>query len=220
MTSTAFIDIHSHKKAREENCFSVRNIHANFSAIPSDELVSLGIHPWYIKEETSEKELLLIQTAAANHNVVAIGECGLDKLSAVNFELQKNIFIAQLKIAEQVKKPVIIHCVKAFEELIRIKKGMNIHVPMIVHGYNNNGQILEQLIKNNFYISLGKALLVANSNASVVISKIPIEKLFLETDDGDVSIKSIFERASVLLKLNKEGLIKKIDDNFKNVFKK
>jgi len=215
-----YINIHSHV-SNEENSIVISNRSEDFSLpLSEDAIYSMGIHPWYINQESIEKELSLLALNARNSNVIAIGECGLDKLSSVDFDLQKDIFIAQVKIAEDLNKPLIIHCVKAFDDLIRIKKEIKISVPIIIHGYNNNEQILEQLIKNDFYISLGKALLVDNSNASTVISKIPIEKLFFETDDADVSIKSIFERASVLLMLNKEELKKKIDDNFKNVFKK
>jgi TatD DNase family protein len=213
-----YVNIHSHSSG-EDGVVCIKNISNGFNAPPSDELISIGIHPWYIQKETVEEELTLIANNATNKNVLAIGECGLDKLSEVDFELQKSVFVAHLKIAEQVKKPVIIHCVKAFDELIKIKKELNVTVPMIVHGYNNNGQIAEQLIKNSFYFSFGKALLNENSNATKVISKIPTDKLFLETDDGDISIKRIFEAVSLTKSCSEEELKKKVFSNFINLFK-
>ena len=113
---------------------------------------------------------------------------------------------------------MIIHCVKAFDELIRIKKELNVRVPMIVHGYNNNKQIAAKLLENNFYFSFGKALLKEDSNASKIISTIPIGQLFLETDDTDIPIKSIFEKASHYLQMNEAALKEKIYLNFKRIF--
>lgn len=213
-----YVNIHSHSSG-EDGIVCIKNISNGFNALPSDEFISIGIHPWYIKKETVEQELGLITKNTENKNVLAIGECGLDKLSEIDFELQKSVFVAQLKIAEQIKKPVIIHCVKAFDELVKIKKELNVSVPMIVHGYNNNEQIAEQLIKNDFYLSFGKALLNTNSNAAKVISKIPTEKLFLETDDADVSIKRIFENVSLIKNCSGEELKKKVYSNFINLFK-
>ena len=213
----SYTNIHSHFLI-ENDAIGIKNSSTNFSDFTTAKYCSIGIHPWYIKEKIVEQELFYIQQNSIANNVLAIGECGLDKLSEVDFQLQKNMFIAQLKISEQVKKPVIIHCVKAFDELIKIKKELNLTVPLIVHGYNNNKQIAEQLIKNGFYISFGKALLKPNSNAVKVISKIPMDKLFLETDDEDVSIKCIFEVASALLIVNKDELKEKIFSNFIKTF--
>jgi TatD DNase family protein len=113
---------------------------------------------------------------------------------------------------------MIIHCVKAFNELIRIKKENKVSVPMIIHGFNNNEQIAEQLLKENFYLSFGKAILINNSNAQKVFKNTGIEKLFLETDDSDVSIKSIFDKAAELKGMSVEELKEKIYLNFKTIF--
>lgn len=218
MKVVPFTNIHSHHSS-EKDFITIKNISSDFESLPNEEFVSIGIHPWYINKGNYEQELSLIKISAVNKNVLAIGECGLDKLSDVDFELQKNIFISQIKIAEKVQKPLIIHCVKAFDDLIRIKKEMKVGVQMIIHGFNNNLQIAEQLIKNDFYISFGKALLNKDSNASTIISKIPTDKLFLETDDANVSIKSIFDAAAMVTNNFEDELKQKIFSNFIKVFK-
>jgi TatD DNase family protein len=218
MNNIPFINIHTHAFA-EPNILCIKNSAKNFNSLPTSEFISIGIHPWYINEKSLNEEIDIIQKNARNKNVLAIGECGLDKLATTELSIQEHIFKAQLEIAAQVQKPLIVHCVKAFDSLVRIKKEMNVHVPMIVHGFNNNEQIAKELIKNGFYLSFGKALLQENSNASKAIKLVPIDSIFLETDDADISIKSIFEAASKLLIIEEGLLVQHIYSNFKRVFK-
>ena len=76
---------------------------------------------------------------------------------------------------------------------------------MIVHGFNNSPMIAQILLEKGFYLSLGFAILQENSNAAQILSQIPLEKLFFETDDKDISISEIYEKASFIIKtpLNK-----------------
>jgi TatD DNase family protein len=213
---TPYINIHTHLPS-EDGVISIYNAGADPEKLLSYQFISLGIHPWYIREMNIELALDFIRKNAPSKQVFAIGECGLDKLAEVPVSEQEKIFIAQIKIAEAVKKPMIIHCVKAFEELIRIKKEQKISIPLIVHGFNNKEQIAEQLIKNGFYISFGKALLIVNSNAQKIIQQIDYKHFFLETDDSNNSIKGIFEKASHLKKINIEELKKQMTINFKTL---
>jgi len=218
MNNIPFTNIHTHTTA-ELNILSIKNSAKNLNSLPTSEFISIGIHPWYINEKSATEEINFIQNNAQNKNVLAIGECGLDKFATAEFSLQEIIFKEQLKIADQFQKPVIIHCVKAFDSLVRIKKEMNVNVPMIVHGFNNNEQIAKELIKNGFYLSFGKALLQENSNATKAIQLASIDSIFLETDDAVISIKAIFEAASSLLKIEERQLVQHIYSNFKRVFK-
>jgi len=213
-----FVNLHTHILSNSSNTLEIKNIDnvAGFNA-PTN-YYSVGIHPWKINGSNYESEIDTLKKLAIQKNVIAIGECGLDKLINIDFEIQDLIFRSQISIAEQVQKPLIVHCVKAFDELIRIKKELKISVPIIVHGFNNKKEIAAQLLKNGFYLSIGKALLNENSNASKNISSLPIEKIFLETDDADVSIKSIFEAAAKYLQIEIEVLKQQIHTNFKNNF--
>ncbi len=212
-----FINIHSHKSERE-NEQNIRNLF--LSDYSKDTNCSLGIHPWYINLDTVNDDLKLLNQLAKENNVLVIGECGLDKLVDIDLTIQEKIFKEQIKIAELNQKPIIVHCVKAFDDLIRIKKECAVSVPMIVHGFNNNKQIAEQLLKNGFYISFGKALLKEGSNASKVICGIPIERIFLETDDADILIKTIFDKASQLKSIGIDELKEKMIINFEKIIKK
>jgi TatD DNase family protein len=214
---TIYIDIHTHHYI-ENDVIHILNLSPNNTTIPLDIFFSIGLHPWFINEKNINSELEYLRKNISNKNMLAIGECGLDKSIDIPLQIQESIFIEQLKIAEQNKKTIIIHCVKAFNEVIRIKNELKLSVPFIIHGFNNNKQILEQLLKNGFYISFGKALLNGNSNASKFISMVPLEKIFLETDDADISIKIIFEAAAKQLQIDTEKLKEQIYTNFNNVF--
>lgn len=211
-----YINIHTHNIFGKEGLFI---LNLSSERYVDGTYCSVGIHPWYINLNTVERDLAKLKSLASKTNVLAIGECGLDKLIDVSLEQQEVIFKEQLNIAEYVQKPVIVHCVKAFDSLIRIKKECKVSVPLIVHGYNNNRQIMLELLKNGFYISFGKALLQNESNASKLISTVAVEKLFLETDDADVAIKTIFEKAAELKSVHVNKLKEKVFLNFKQLFK-
>ncbi len=210
-----YIDIHTHSLKKSET-IQVYNqpIEETFHA----NLCSVGIHPWHIDIANTKQQLEKLETLLESKKALAIGECGLDKLIDVPIQLQETIFKEQLRLAEKHKKTIIIHCVRAFDDLLRIRKEMKLTVPMIVHGFNNNKEIALQLLKSGCYFSFGKALLIKDSNASQVISIIPSDRLFLETDDADTTIENIYSAASNILNLETETLKKIISANFKNVF--
>ncbi|MES2517194.1 MAG: TatD family hydrolase [Bacteroidota bacterium] len=214
-----FIDIHTHNQTPEEGALKIINAPQfwDFSEQTST-YFSLGLHPWYLDKNTFESEFEKLEQNAKNQQVAMIGECGLDRNTDIDLAFQTEIFIRQIQLAERLQKPVIIHCVRAFPEIIAIKKKLNPSVPMIIHGFNNNLQICQQLIQHQFHISLGAALLNPNSNASKVISMIPKEKLFLETDDKNCTISSIFVLASTYRNVQIEILQESIKNNFNRIF--
>lgn len=190
-----YLNIHTHLSTGNPDEISVQNfIVGKDETIPRG-LFSAGIHPWYLGENV-DSLLEKLSKIVPNSNCFAVGECGLDRNIGTDLALQTQVFTQQIQLAESLQKPVIVHCVKAFTELIALKKKLKVSVPMLVHGFNNNLQICEQLISNGFYISLGSALLKSDSNASKAIKKIPIKQLFLETDDKNHTIETIFMAAS------------------------
>lgn len=176
--------------------------------------LSAGIHPWYINEKLYNLQLKKLAAIAKEPAIKFIGECGLDRLKGAPLPLQEEIFIKQIRIAEDLKKPVIIHCVRCYNELISIKKIVRPRVPFIVHGFNTKIEIARQLLDKGFYLSLGGALLQKDSNALKVLQEIPLEKLFLETDDKDISIIDIYQKAAEIKSLSIEELEKIVFDNY------
>lgn len=204
-----FLNIHTHHPEKQDNEQIIYNLIIPESEEALDSFheeipniwLSAGIHPWYIAEDNQKKQLELLSQLANYQQVKFIGECGLDRLKGSPLPLQEEIFIKQIRIAEEVKKPILIHCVKCFNELISIKKIVRPKVPMIIHGFNNNLEIAQSLVERGFYFSIGAALMNEESNAAKVLQQVPIEKLFFETDDKEISIQKIYEKASYLLNI-------------------
>ena len=212
-----YFNLHTHHFTNDDEVLELVNQYPKSfdDAIPC---FSIGIHPWYIKEEDIEEELRIIEDKIQLKECLAIGECGLDKRIEVPFDLQVEVFEKQLALAEKQKLPVVLHCVAAFQELIEIKKRRDIKVPMIIHGFSKNQQLAKQLLDNGFYISFGKYLM-QKPELEAVFKTIPNDRFFLETDTISESIKKVYELAGKYKNISQEELKNTIIQNFNTVFK-
>jgi TatD DNase family protein len=179
---------------------------------------SIGIHPWYIDENRLESDLNSIKNKLQLKECIALGECGLDKRIETPLEVQISVFEKQIALAEKYQKPLVLHLVGAFEELISIKKRLKVSVPMIIHGFSKNQQVAKQLIENGFYLSFGKYLL-RNPELEAVFQSIPNDKFFLETDTIDETIEEVYALAAKYKNITIEDLIEMVNSNFETVFK-
>jgi TatD DNase family protein len=184
------------------------------AAIP---FYSIGIHPLYINEDRLEKDFQVVDEKLALPECLALGECGLDKRAETPFEVQQSVFERQLALAEKHKKPVVIHCVAAFQELIETKKRLKIGVPMIVHGFSKKMELAKQLIDNGFYVSFGKNLL-RNPELESVFKSIPNDRFLLETDMIEEGIQDIYALASKYKGLELKELQQIVNKNYSMVF--
>ena len=164
------------------------------------------------------QELALLDQYVALPQVAALGECGLDKRIAVPFALQQQVFEAQLHLAQQVQKPVIIHCVAAFQELISIVSAQQITVPIIIHGFSKNEQLAQQLLQQGYYLSFGKYLFQQPELAEA-LAKVPHDRFFLETDAMDRSIQEVYVKAAECKKMSIDQIKSSLNCTFAAVFK-
>jgi TatD DNase family protein len=213
-----FFNLHTHQSSIQVDVLELVNQYPQeFDAsIPN---YSIGIHPWHIVEDRIDEDLSIIESKLKDEKCLAIGECGLDKRIEYPIALQQMVFEKQLALAEKYRKPVVIHCVAAFQEVIVIKKKMAISVPMIIHGFSKNKETAEQLIANGFYISFGKYLL-RNPELELVFKNIPKERLFLETDTIEEGIAAVYELAAKYRNIETEEMMAIINANFDTVFNK
>jgi TatD DNase family protein len=229
----AFLNFHTHQLIENTNERSVFNIilgkkDTQKGLIQPNENIeleknrwfSVGLHPWFLDEDSWQNHLHQVSNFAQKPNCIAIGECGLDRLIDKDLAFQRKVFEQQLTLAYELQKPVIVHCVRAFDELLAIKKRFAKDLTLIIHGFNNKPIIAQELLKHGCYFSLGKALLKPTSNVSILIQDLPLEKLFLETDDSDLAISAIFASVSQKLGKNKEDLNQQIWYNFEQIFPK
>lgn len=211
-----FFNFHTHQFTNQSNILELVNQYPqDFDA--SIPFYSIGIHPWYINEEQIDTDLKIIEEKLQTKNCLALGECGLDKRIEIPLEQQILVFEKQLVLAEKYNKPVVIHCVAAFQEVIEIKKRLKISVPMIIHGFSKNSQIASQLIKEGFYISFGKYLL-KNPDLKTVFQNVPNDRFFLETDTIEESIQQVYELAAQYNSITVKELEVIISSNYEEVF--
>ena len=212
-----FIDIHTHISSIQKDVFSIENKYPNSTDFSTP--FSIGIHPWYISENTLQNDIKIIEEQLSSENCYALGECGLDRITDVDFSLQIKVFKQQIRLSEKYNKPLIIHCVRAFQEIIQLKKEMNPKQPWIVHGFNKNHQIALDLIRHQICMSFGKSLL-KNEKLQETFSKLPLDFLFLETDTSEEHIENIYNIASELRKTEKQIIINTVKQNFSRIFKR
>ena len=157
---------------------------------------SFGIHPWKADNETAAeyntfKALYLEYFAAAD----IIGECGLDKVCDVPFEVQMRLFRWQIELSRELRKPMVIHCVRAFNELVQIRK-VDLDETWVVHGFTGSLQLAEQLWKSGIWVSYGAALLDNRRKKVRDCLKDNPNPFLLETDDNRCGIQSVYEAAA------------------------
>lgn len=217
-----FFDFHTHAGVNREDVKTIRNVivpngtsgeRGFWTETDKHQWVSAGIHPWYINEKNYSAQLDLLRELAGKDQVRLIGECGLDRLRGPNLNLQMLIFTEQINLSEELKKPVLVHCVRCFSELLHLNKISKPTVPLIVHGFNNKMELARQLIDGGFYLSFGAALLNSESNAVKIFGEIPAERIFLETDDKDVAIECVYEKAATLKNVSVNALKESIFAN-------
>ncbi|RAR46975.1 TatD family hydrolase [Flavobacterium lacus] len=216
-TVSKLFNLHTHSYTNQENILELVNQYPwEFDEkIP---LYSIGIHPWYIDESRLDSDLQLINEKLSLSNCLALGECGLDKRIEIPMEIQEKVFKAQILLAEKHQKPLVLHCVAAFQEIIQIKKEQKVTVPMIIHGFSKNEQTAKQLLDNGFYLSFGKYLL-RNPELKSVFQSVPNNRLFLETDTIEESLEEVYALAANYKSIEIEEIKSIIQTNFEKVFR-
>lgn len=215
-----FIDIHTHGSGSADGIFSVENIIAHEGTDPgtiSANAFTAGIHPWHLNEANRESLIDFIRKISGNPSLIAFGEAGFDKLRGPSIELQRSTFAEQVKIAGENGKPLIIHCVKAWDELLAAHKNLKPLTPWMVHGFRGKKELALQLIKRGMYLSFWFDFVIRSESAEL-LRYLPKEKIFLETDGAEVDIRNIYNKVSVDLAVSVDELKSIILGNYKQLF--
>ena len=213
-----YINIHTHHAAlARENCFQVMNFYSQFELAASGSYCTLGLHPWFL--ENYDLNLDILKKYAHLPNVLGIGECGLDKDCLTDFETQKSVFKQQILLAKVLNKPLILHCVKSYDEVLRMLNEIKFKQIVIFHGFNKKATLAKQLVQQGFHLSFGASLLTNPIKMKQVLNSIPLKAIFLETDDAKIDIEAIYLQAALLLNISLQDLILHIQNNFEKAFK-
>jgi TatD DNase family protein len=211
-----YIDIHTHGGSPSEGFFIVENLMAHESDYFKSEqgiAFTIGLHPWFFGTDNYEKYLLKIRDLADQNRIIAVGEAGFDRIRGASPDLQKLVFEKQAIIAEEYKMPLIIHCVKGWDELLASDKKLKPSVPWLIHGFHGKIETARQLLDRGMYLSIWYSFALIPESAEL-IRFIPKERLFLETDGADVDIRDIYNKVSEDLRMNIEDLKSLIFENY------
>lgn len=189
---------------------------------------SVGIHPLYIESENFDDLYNLI-----NEKVVAIGEIGLDN-NGSNYYKQREYFIRQIFIANELKLPVIIHTTNNEEVINIFKKGVRPMYGCVFHCFKPDLKSLKYIIDNGYYISFAGKITYKNAVKSIdVIKEVPNTNFLIETDSPYINpepvresvnesfnIKYIIEKLSQVKEMCYNDIVNITNENTKRLFKK
>ena len=213
-----FVNLHTHSYTNSEAVLEIVNQYPNefIADIPH---YSIGIHPWHIVDERVGEDLNYIKNKLQLIECIALGECGLDKRIEKKMEVQIDVFESQLSLLHEISKPVILHCVAAFDEIISCKKNSGLQSLFIIHGFSKNIPLAKQLLNQDFYLSFGKYLL-RNPEMESVFKYVPNDKIFLETDTISESIEEVYTFAAKCKNISVEEMKEIVWNNYQTVFNK
>jgi len=215
-----YIDIHTHGGIPSDEIFIVENLMAHESPVITEKpgtAFSIGLHPWFFGANYIDESLALIKVLAADEKIIAIGEAGFDKIKGAEMEIQRKVFEEQAIIAEDFNKPLVIHCVKAWNELFAVHKRLKPTVPWLIHGFHGKTEAAGQLISRGMYLSVWYSFALISHSADL-LRYIPKERLFLESDGAQVDIRDIYKKVSTDRNISVEELKSQILSNFNSVF--
>lgn len=199
------LDLHTHLPApRPEAVISVSPNQLPPSEAFPGQLYSVGFHPWDIPADgLSADDLLCLRKAAERQDVVAIGECGIDmaRIGDVALFSQMLAFKAQIELAEEMRLPMILHCVKAHDVILSMRKDVGAVQPWVIHGFRGKPSILQMLLQGDISVSYG-----SHFNPQSVAAT-PAESLFVDSDESSESILEIIARISQVNPAINEGVI-------------
>lgn len=173
---------------------------------------SAGIHPWFLTREDFQAQLDWLSESVQRPEVIALGEAGLDKLTITPFDLQVKVFREVIEFADKVGKPLIIHAVRASNEIIALKKEYKPHNPWIIHGFRGKKEIAEAYLRQGICLSFGDRF------QEKALEAVSLDHLFLETDESLEPIESIYRRIAEVYGITSEELVELVQQNIRNIF--
>lgn len=213
-----YLNFHAHQQmpAEDEIVIQSKFLQNDLITKNSDKIFfTAGLHPWHAEKLNPDEIKNRLNNLISAKKIIAVGETGLDKIRGAEWKKQLEIFEIQALIAEKNNLPLIIHSVKSHSEVLKLKKDLNSKIPWVIHNFTGSKQIALDFINNGFYLSICYHIRNSNSRISEYLKELPIEKLFLETDDFNVSIKELYKIASEKLNIDIENLKKQLLENLK-----
>lgn len=215
-----YIDIHTHALTHDQDIIEVQSLDPRVPvelSLQSAENFCFGLHPWHIDEVDQDTFYSSLKTCMQSPGFFGLGEIGLDRSRMENFEDQKQTFLKQLDFARKFRvQRLVIHCVKSYFDILPELQKLSWDPVIILHDFNSNMETVEKYMNSlNAYFSFGAKLFKENTSAAKTFANVPLERVFLETDEQlDHSIMDIYQKAAELRKLGLEELIEQLNKNY------
>lgn len=215
-----YIDFHTHQRVGAGH--EVLNVDALDAAAVERACeaglpFSIGVHPW--RADATEEQLrdahAQIERCAQTDGFVAIGECGLDWVSNVARETQMAVFERQLELANCLSVPVVLHCVRAFEEVMNALKQSSVK-RVVFHSFIGSAQQIERVAREGYLCSFSPRSL-ASSRTCEAIRSVASSAVLVESDESDEPIVAVYERVAELIDCSVEELRQIVFDNYKRL---
>ncbi len=185
-----YIDFHTHHPATGNETVVQDGVH------------TWGIHPWTLHETPLPRP----------EDIMAIGECGLDKACDTPWDAQLAAFVRCIRQSEAWQKPLYLHCVRAQGECLQQRILQHATQPWIWHGFRGGAKAMQQPLQHNGYICLGPR------HSEDAARQCPIERLLLESDENRDSIEDLYRHIATLRGISTEMLCRAMRENYLRLF--
>ncbi len=177
---------------------------------------TIGLHPMSYNFMTFENVSRIIHQY--HDDILGIGECGLDTRIAVPRQHQLELFTAHAELAMEMHLPLIIHCVRSYDDIVHLHQRLKPSNPWIIHGFNRSESIAIKLLDQGILLSIGKELLDPGHPIFNFFKKIAEYPFFLETDGKDIAIQTLYQQASNMLDMSIEAISTIIASHVQQVY--
>jgi len=212
------INIHTHHPTAADSVLEIQSVRFGETPEPDASYYSVGLHPWYLEGISRENALIWLREQAARPEVLAVGEAGLDKLTGAAWDVQMQAFEWCIEVSEESGMPLVVHCVRAYEEILSVKKRLQPKQPWMIHGFRKNLSVAKRLLDAGCMLSYGAALLQPQAALQEAFIYTPDDSFFLETDDQNVDIRQIYAAAAEIRQVSVEKMERMMWENFHRVF--
>lgn len=211
-----FLDFHTHSLSDEDNVLDIISLHPGVER--KHKWYTTGYHPWWTLELLNEQELHHIgNTIQSDPWCLGVGECGLDRLKGGAAHLQMQNLMLQIELANQLGCPVIIHCVRAYHDLLYVYRNMA-KTPWVIHGYRRHAALAKQILDAGIMISVAPDRNMKPSFTET-LKYVPLDQVFIESDsDRSIPLKERYSIFSEIRQLRVQDIRQQMLENAKIFF--
>ncbi|HSH50183.1 MAG TPA: TatD family hydrolase, partial [Bacteroidales bacterium] len=191
-----YLNFHAHQQLPCEHEIVIQSLFLqdNLNTQSSGKIFfTAGLHPWHADQLTLNQIEKKLKKLISAKEIIAIGETGLDKLKDVKWETQLQVLKKHIEISEKFQLPLVIHSVKAHNEILKLKKDTGAKSIWVIHNFTGSKQMAMDFLNHGFYLSICHHIKNKNSRINQFFHQLPKDRIFLETDDFDISIKELYQ---------------------------